>query len=246
MPPVNFEDLRSVDREVLAAMRVGQCMGIGELTHQLGVTATAVRQRIDRLMGEGLIEREKVVAGRGRPTYCYRLTLTGHRVAGANSSDLADALWREVISLTDEKVRNEILSAVAKRLGRRHAEQADLPVLNHSDESAESRSSDSDDFKERLQKLSRSMSTQKIPMEVSNEGEIPVLDINACPYPSLTDQSEDRTMCRLEEQMISEALGQPMQLRSCRLDGDDCCQFSAVHSIGTAEPRCDLTTNTVN
>jgi predicted ArsR family transcriptional regulator len=35
-------------------------------------------------------------------------------------------------------------------------------------------------------------------------------------------------MCRLEEQMISEALGQPVHLSSCRLDGDACCQFSAV------------------
>ncbi len=32
-----------------------------------------------------------------------------------------------------------------------------------------------------------------------------MLDIGECPYPSLTDASEDREMCRLEEQMISEA-----------------------------------------
>ena len=54
------------------------------------------------------------------------------------------------------------------------------------------------------------------------------LDIGMCPFPTLTDVSDDRAMCRLEEQMISEALGQPVHLSSCRLDGDDCCQFSAV------------------
>ena len=47
-----------------------------------------------------------------------------------------------------------------------------------------------------------------------------------------TDESDQRAMCRLEEQMISEALGQPVHLSSCRLDGDSCCQFSAVESNG--------------
>ena len=82
------EDLRSVDRELLMAMRDGEAMGIGELTETLGVTATAVRQRIDRLLEMGLIDREKIVAGRGRPTFRYRLTVIGHRSAGANPSRL--------------------------------------------------------------------------------------------------------------------------------------------------------------
>ena len=65
-------------------------------------------------------------------------------------------------------------------------------------------------------------------MEVSIEGELPVVDMGSCPFPTLTDLSEDRSMCRLEERMISEAVGQPMRLSSCRLDGDSCCQFSAI------------------
>ena len=52
-------------------MRGGEAWGVGELTELLGVTATAVRQRIERLLEMGLIEREKVVAGRGRPTFRY-------------------------------------------------------------------------------------------------------------------------------------------------------------------------------
>ena len=55
-------------------------------------------------------------------------------------------------------------------------------------------------------------------------------------------------MCRLEEQMISEALGQPVHLSSCRLDGDACCQFSAVTDRTTAAvdltDRCQLTHRT--
>ena len=213
---VTSEDLRSVDRELLMAMRVGGEMGIGDLTMKLGVTATAVRQRIDRLLEMGLIDREKIVAGRGRPTYRYRLTVTGHRCVGTNSTDLADAMWREILAIGDEGLRAKILSAIAARLGRQYAAGE-----KH------------DSFEARMQKLSEMMSARHMATEVSHSGRLPVLDIGACPYPSLTDASEDRAMCRLEEQMISEALGQPVYLSSCRLDGDDCCQFSAANPHDT-------------
>lgn len=217
MKPTNYpsDDLRSVDRELLMAMRQGDGLGIGELTEKLGVTATAVRQRIDRLLEMGLIDREKIVAGRGRPTYRYRLTVVGFRRVGANPADLADALWREILAIDDELLRDKILSAVAARLGRQFAAEVSV---GHEHES----------FAMRMEKLSEMMAARHIPSEVSHSGTLPVLDIGECPFPSLTDTSEDRAMCRLEEQMISEALGQPVHLSSCRLDGDACCQFSAV------------------
>jgi predicted ArsR family transcriptional regulator len=249
MPSNHSDDLRSVDRELLAALRVGECMGIGELTEELGVTATAVRQRLDRLMEKGLIEREKVVSGRGRPTFCYHLTSNGQKKAGADPSDLADALWRELIALEDEGLRDRILSSVAKRLGKQFAAQANLGV--HEPQAkccSQSNQVDSVSLENRLQRLSETMSNRKIPIEVSNVGQMPVLDINACPYPTLTDESTDRAMCRLEEKMLSEALGEPMQLSSCRLDGDNCCQFSAVSAattnssgaVGTAAAASDM------
>jgi predicted ArsR family transcriptional regulator len=216
MPRNVNEELRSVDRELLSAMRHGEALGVGELTESLGVTATAVRQRIERLLEMGLIEREKIVAGRGRPTFRYQLTIEGHRRAGADPSDLADALWREVLAIEDESLRERLVSSVASRLGRQYA----LRVVSRTDENS---------IEQRMHRLSEIMSQQQIPIEVSQSGRLPVLDIGACPYPSLTDISDDRAMCRLEEQMISEALGQEVHLSSCRLDGDSCCQFSAVH-----------------
>jgi predicted ArsR family transcriptional regulator len=211
------ENLRSVDRELLLAMRAGESMGIGELTEKLGVTATAVRQRVERLLEMGLIDREKMVAGRGRPTYRYRLTVLGHRSAGANPVDLADAMWREILLIADEDLRSKILTAVAARLGKQYAAE----FVSDKDD---------DSFEARMQKLSEMMASRHMATEVSHSGQLPVLDIGACPFPSLTDTSDERAMCRLEEQMISEALGQPVHLSSCRLDGDECCQFSAVQS----------------
>ncbi len=185
------------------------------MTNRLGVTATAVRQRIDRLLEMGLIDREKVVAGRGRPTYRYQLTVVGHQRAGANASELADAMWREIMMIDNSEVRRSLLYSIAGRLGRQFADQVSA---NDADSSIESR----------MKRLSVMLADRQIETAVSHEGALPVLDMSSCPYPSLTEASEDRAMCRLEEQMISEALGQPMHLSSCRLDGDACCQFSTA------------------
>jgi predicted ArsR family transcriptional regulator len=206
-------EIRSVDRELLVAMRSGEAFGVGELTQSLGVTATAIRQRIERLLEHGWIEREKVVAGRGRPTFQYRITLSGHQAAGANPSELAGAMWQAILDVDDPAIRSAMLRSVASKLGRQYAD-----ALANCEE---------DSLQVRLQKLSSALSAQLIASTVSGSGDLPVLDITACPYPSLTAASEDRAMCKLEEQMLSEALGSPVHLSSCRLDGDSCCQFSA-------------------
>lgn len=233
-------DLRPVDRDLLLALRGGETLGVGELTDALGVTATAVRQRIERLLAMGLIEREKVVAGRGRPTYRYRLTVAGHRRAGADPAELADAMWREILALPDPEIRDRLVSGVAARLGRQFAGQLERLEENDPDQEAghETRSAESR-LADRVRRLSEVLMARQVETGVSQSGDLPVLDIGTCPYPSLTEASDDRAMCRLEEKMFSEALGRPVHLSSCRLDGDECCQFTPVgddESSGVRRP----------
>lgn len=219
------DDLRTVDRELLEALRVLEAaggegvgkdsVGIGQLTERLGVTATAVRQRIDRLLEMGLIEREKLVHGRGRPTYQYRLTVAGHRRSGANPTDIADAMWREILAIPDPDTRKQLIAGVAARLGRQYAAQMQSVAASAS-------------FEQRMHQLSQLLTSRHMSVEVSNSGDLPVLDVCTCPYPSLTDSSEQRAMCHLEEQMFSEALGQEVHLSSCCLDGDTHCQFTTA------------------
>ena len=125
-------------------------------------------------------------------------------------------MWREILAIPDPGMRDEVLSGVAARLGRQYAAQI-------------SGGNGSADLTERVQQLSQLMAARHVSVEVSDAGELPVLDICTCPYPSLTDSSDRRAMCQLEEQMISTALGQDVQLSSCCLDGDSHCQFTAVN-----------------
>jgi len=224
--------VRASDSELLGLLRDGQVQTIDDLKAGLGVTATAVRQRIERLLEAGLIEREKVVAGRGRPVYRYTLTVDGHRYAGANSSEFAEAMWREIMMLRDSPIRRRLVSAVANRLGRMYAAR----FVGQSNEN-ETDFGGRHDLEQRMRSLSDALSRNHIDAEVhltgSKESRLPVLDICSCPYPTLRDHPSDRSLCKMEEEMLSEALGSPVHLTSCRLDGDHCCQFTPV-VVGTA------------
>jgi predicted ArsR family transcriptional regulator len=168
-----------------------------------------------------LIEREKIVAGRGRPTYTYRITDAGRRVNAADATDLAEALWQEVLSIEDPQLRDRLLDSVAHRLGREYASKLDSEAP----------------LEERMRVLSRLMSARRVNSDVISDGDLPVLDINTCPYPTLADGSADHTMCRLEEKLFSEALGKPVQLSQCRLDGDTCCQFAPAEFAEQSSPN---------
>lgn len=207
--PVHSE-IRSVDREVLEVLRREPQCTVTELEGALGVTTTAVRQRLSRLEDDGLIERIKQPSlGRGRPTFRYRLSVSGHRIAGADYAELADAMWQEILAMPDTRLRYSLLRQIAVRLGRQYAQGIRGTSLAG-----------------RLQSLSHLMEHRRIPAAVGAQEGLPVLDIHACPYPELADGNENREMCKLEEEMISQAMGQPMHLSRCRLDGDNCCQFS--------------------
>ncbi len=223
----NADSARESDGYLLSLLRDGRTLSIDELKEGLGVTATAVRQRIERLLASGLIEREKVVAGRGRPIFRYRLTVDGHRQAGADVTEFAEAMWLEIMTLRDSPIRKRLISGIARRLGKMYATKSAVQF-------PESGSGGVSSVEHRMRSLSHILSRNQIDSDVhvahsdAHVGGLPVLDIGACPYPTLRHAPDDRSLCKLEEEMFSEALGQTVQLTSCRLDGDTCCQFSVV------------------
>src|SRR5262245_34303693 len=77
------------DKAMLDFMRREGAVTIAALVSQMGVTATAVRQRLQRLTEAGMIERHTERKGRGRPNHRYSLTEKGERSAGTNFADMA-------------------------------------------------------------------------------------------------------------------------------------------------------------
>jgi predicted ArsR family transcriptional regulator len=190
---------------------------IGELIGFTGVTATAVRQRLTRLMRQGLVERVAQSAGRGRPSHRYSLTEAGRRSGGNNYDALAQVLWEEIRGVPDARVRQGLLKRISGRLSD----------LYRNDVSGQS-------LRERMQALAEVMTRQDVRFEVEESKTLPVLTAVTCPFPDLAER--DRSVCAMEKMMLSEVLGENLKLSACRLDGSTCCTFEvsagAAPSVG--------------
>jgi predicted ArsR family transcriptional regulator len=194
------------DRQFLELLRRRGRMTVHSLVRESGVTATAVRQRLNRLMREGLVQRSEQREGRGRPHHSYSLTERAHAMLGQNYANLAKALWQELNRLADRAVGMKVLRRAADRLAqgyRRHR-------LGQA-------------ARERLGDLRDLLSEQGIDVEVDETGALPVLRQHSCPYHELAEL--DRTICDIELRMFEKALDCDVKLSQCRLDGHCCCEF---------------------
>jgi predicted ArsR family transcriptional regulator len=197
----------SSDETLLNFMRREGPVTISALVAEMGVTATAVRQRLRRLMSQGLIERRTERINRGRPNHRYLLTEKGERSAGTNFADMAIVLWEEIKSVEDPAIRRGLLKRIAERFVARYRDRVVGKTLD-----------------ERMGALAEVMSERDIPFAISKSSELPVLSALACPYPELAKM--DRGVCTMEKLMLSEILGNNVRLSECRLDGASCCTFT--------------------
>jgi DeoR family transcriptional regulator, suf operon transcriptional repressor len=196
------------DQSILDHLRRKGEATVGDLVELLGVTATAVRQRLTRLMDNGLVARQAEAAGRGRPMHRYSLTPTGERSGGNNYDQLAQVLWDEVRAVKDPDIRQGLLSRLSHRLAEVYRSQVEGSALP-----------------ERMASLASLMAQQDLRFVFERTNELPVLTALACPYPDLAER--DRGVCAMEKMMISEVLGEGVRLSACRLDGATCCTFEA-------------------
>ncbi|MCB9875896.1 MAG: winged helix-turn-helix transcriptional regulator [Planctomycetaceae bacterium] len=209
------DDIIPSDIAILDLLRKTESLSISDLASVTEVTATAVRQRLTRLMAQGYIDRDTTRAGRGRPSHQYRLTAKGRRKTGSNFADLAIALWQEIRSIEDVEVRRGLLQRLAKRLADVYADQIEGESLE-----------------DKMESLATLFGERKVPFTVTREvDKLPILTALACPYPDLAEQ--DRTICSMEKILFSQLLGEQVSLSQCRLDGESCCTFE-VRPEGTS------------
>ena len=196
------------DADLLDLLRITGALRITEMAEAMDVTPTAVRQRLIRMMTQGLIQRESIRAGRGRPLHKYWLTDKGLRQTGTNFNDLAVALWREVRAIPDGELRRSMLRRIAKALAAGYADQiqGDTPA-------------------ERMRSLGELLAQRRIPASIEETPKAMTLTAHACPYPSLAEQ--DQGICTMERMMFSELVGQDVHLTQCRLEGGADCRFQA-------------------
>lgn len=216
------------DEPLVELLRGKAALGVSDLTAALGVTATAVRQRLQRLMRAGLVVREQRPAreatGRGRPSHVYRLSERGQRIGGDNFRDLAMVLWQEVRRIEEPSVRRGLLSRIGHSLAEACRSRGDGFAAATTPTS-------------RLAAVTAALRARKIACECASgegEGTLSVLTTHTCPYPQLAEV--DRGICAVEREMLEQLVEAPVRLTECRLDGDACCRFTVSASSRRPAP----------
>jgi predicted ArsR family transcriptional regulator len=197
------------DREMLDLLRSNAFMSIGQLIEAMGVTATAVRQRLTRLMALGLVERSHIIEGRGRPSYQYQLTEKGRAAQPNNLGDLAVVLWQEVQRIADDETRQRIILGAVQRLAAKYESEVHGSTTE-----------------ERMAAITQLFAERQIPISYEEINGLPLIKVSGCPYPSLVQLN--REICDLEKKLLAKIIGQPVELCECTHDGGACCSFTAV------------------
>jgi predicted ArsR family transcriptional regulator len=117
--PAGLDSLPATRRTILYAIKTRGDARAEDLAGDLGVTVSAMRQHLQSLASDGLVEHRQVRDGRGRPRHLYHLT------------ERADALFprayaeitNELLSYVDE-ADHELLEKVFRRRRDRRIKQA--------------------------------------------------------------------------------------------------------------------------
>ena len=179
---------------------------VQELCELVGVTATAVRQRLVRLQGHGMVARSLVRNGRGRPYFVYQVSEAGLNQLGENYSDLALILWQEMQSIEEPALRKRVVGRVREAMVKRFGSTDPNRSLV-----------------DRLKQLQMKLTDRGFDVELDTSGELPILRENSCPYQELA--SSDAGICGLEQEVFGEVLGTKITLTKCCRDGHHCCEF---------------------
>ncbi len=213
----------SSDRELLDLIRRRGPMTVAEMGTDLGVTGTAIRNRLARLLGSGLVERRIEHGGRGRPRHTYRASVEAQKRLGQNYAELAFVLWEEMMStVADRKLRRLLFTRITERLAEVYRCQVS-----------------GQEWEGRLVQLTNLLHDRGVEVEVAREGgAFPILRQHSCPYYELAEA--DRAICALERKMFEKVLGRGLRLSQCRLDGDRFCDFQ-VKPVPSPTPEPTMT-----
>lgn len=186
---------------------------IAELVSRMGVTTTAVRQPVDRLVSEGWLTRAQRRGGPGRPAHVLSISDETRRLFAQQSDELSALLVEEIVESDGAGRAQQLLRAVGRRLASR------------------SRATVGDGATEqRVRNLAELMNRQGMLVDACCSEQGMSLNVYTCPYPDLAGQH--REVCEMERETVSDLIGHDVALSHCMQDGHHRCEFSVQAESG--------------
>lgn len=190
--------------------------GVTELMRATGVTRTAVTEQLNELVAAGFAVRTRErLTGRGRPRHLYAATDAALLLLFAsNQRLLVPAIWRAIRDVGGETLKQQVLRRVSSHMAEHYKQRIDATTPA-----------------ERLHQLIELLSDEGDLVEVDQEpdGRL-VVSRRSCGFFSMFEES--RSVCSIDEEMLSRVVGATVHRTACRHDGSPCCRFALVSSNG--------------
>ncbi len=183
-------------------------MTIAQLIDATGVTRTAVTEQLGELVAGGFVERNlERLPGRGRPHHLYVATNAALLLLFADVQRLVvPAIWKAIDMAGGEPLTQQVITSVAHQLAEHYRKRIRESCP-----------------KKRLKEMGAILRAEGALVEVAEENGSLVLRKRSCPFISMLD--EKRSVCCIDEQMLSVVVGHPVHRVSYRQEGDPCCTF---------------------
>ncbi len=181
---------------------------VADLIKSTGVTRTAVTEQLNELVAAGFVQRgTERLPGRGRPRHLYTATDASLLLLFANNQRLVvPAIWRAIREAGGEKLLGNVLKRVSRILADHYNRRitAEKP-------------------RERLREMIDLLADEGGLIDAVEEDGQLVMYKRSCPFLAMTD--DKRSICCVDQEMMSIVVGKPVRRTSCRHEGAPCCTF---------------------
>ena len=207
--------MHSTRERILAHLKRQPGQGVEALTGVIGLAPMTIRQHLDKMMVDGLIEAQTERRPIGRPANVYFLTAHGEERFPRAYDRLAGLLLDEMSitvaevgarRATGEETREELLQRIACRAAMPH-----LGRLEGLDPS------------QRWQAVTDILHHESGFTELEKRGTAYELREYNCIYQRVAESHND--VCTFHTRYVGELMGQAVELVSCKCSGADACGF---------------------
>ncbi len=157
-------------------------------------------------MAEGLVQRQSLPQGVGRPQHCYSLTDAGRRHFPSRYHVLAAHLLNALKDLRTDEDIHDLLAATVHQLLAAPAYINSLPP------------------EKRLRLLAAHLQTHGFPLRITGLEARRAQIVLDCPYYYISQQHPE--LCSIGQEAMADTLQMPLQRTSCLLHGSKSCTFS--------------------
>jgi len=183
---------------------------VAELIDATQVTRTAVTEQLNELVAAGFVERTvERLPGRGRPRHLYGATDDALALLFACSPQLlVPAIWQAIVDVGGSELKRKVLQRVSRRLASRYKRQISAKTPQT-----------------RLARMAELIREEGglVEIEKDRRGRLTMIK-RSCPFLSMSDES--RSVCCIDQEVLSMVVGAPVVRIADRQKGDPCCCFA--------------------